>query len=406
MSLHFCPRISTAAIAMAAVIASTSFVAAQNTPGVTATEIKIGNFAPYSGPVSALSVPAKAEAAYFKMINDQGGINGRKINFISYDDAYSPPKTVEQTRKLVESDEVLLIFSPLGTATNIAVQKYLNTKKVPHIFIASAAARWGDPKHFPWSMGWSPTYRAEGEVYARYILENQPNGKIGILYQNDDMGKDYLAGIHKGLGDKAKQMIVMEAPYDTSTPTVDSEIVRIKAANPDIFINVTTPKFAAQAIRKIGELGWHPTQFLVNVSAIVGSVLKPAGLDNSKGIISAGYLKDPTDPEWNDYPDMKAWRTFVDKYYPDADRSDLLVVYGYAAGQALVQVLKQCGNDLSRENVMKQAANLDMVVGGMMPGIRVKTSPTDFYPTEQFQLKQFDGTTWKLLGKVLEASHD
>ena len=372
-------------------------------PGASDTEIKVGNIMPYSGPLSAYALIGRTEAAFFNMINDQGGINGRKINFISYDDAFSPPKTVEQARKLVESDEVLLIFQNLGTPTSNAIQKYLNGKKVPQLFVATGATKFGDYKNFPWTMGWQPTYQTEGRIYARYILDNLPQGKIGILYQNDDSGRDYLKGLKDGLGEEAtKRMIVSELPYDTTDPTIDSQIVAIKAAGADIFFDEAAPKFAAMAIRKVAELGWKPTVFLASVSNSVGSVLKPAGLDNSKGVLSSNYIKDPTDPAWNDDPAIKEWSAFMDKYLPDGDKSSSFGTYGYAVAQTLVQILKQCGDELTRENVMKQAANLkDLDIGLLLPGIKINTSPTDYYPIEQMQMSRFTGEHGELFGKPI-----
>jgi branched-chain amino acid transport system substrate-binding protein len=369
--------------------------------GATDTEIKIGNIMPYSGPASAYGIIGKTEQAYFNKVNAEGGINGRKINFISYDDAYSPPKAVEQARKLVESDGVLLIFQSLGTPSNTAIQKYMNAKKVPQLFIATGATKWGDPKDFHWTIGWQPSYQSESRIYAKYIMENYPNGKIGILYQNDDYGKDYVKGLKDGLGAKAS-MIVAEVPYETSDPTVDSQIVKIKASGADIFFNVATPKFAAQAIKKIGELGWKPVHILNNVSNSVGGVLTPAGIENSKGILSTIYYKVPTDPTWKDDPAYKTWQAFMDKYYPDGDRTDNNTVYGYLLGQTLVQVLKQCGDDLTRENVMKEAANLkDLKLDMLLPGISINTSPTDYYPLKQMQMEKFDGERWQLFGPVI-----
>jgi branched-chain amino acid transport system substrate-binding protein len=350
-------------------------------PGASDTEIKVGNIMPYSGPWSAYGLIGRTEAAYFKMINDQGGVNGRKINFISYDDAFSPPKTVEQARRLVESDEVLLIFQNLGTPTSNAIQKYLNGKKVPQLFVAAGATKFGDYKNFPWTMGWQPTYQTEGRIYAKYILDNLPQGKIGILYQNDDSGRDYLRGLKDGLGEEAtKRMIVSELPYDATDPTIDSQIVAIKAAGADIFFDEASPKFAAMAIRKVAELGWKPTVFLASVSNSVGSVLKPAGLNNSKGVLSSSYIKDPTDPAWKADPAIKEWSAFMDKYFPDGDKSSSFSTYGYAVAQTLVQMLKQCGDELTRDNVMKQAANLkDVDIGLLLPGIKINTSPADYH---------------------------
>ena len=370
-------------------------------PGATDTEIKIGNIMPYSGPASAYATVGKTEAAYFNKLNAEGGIKGRKINFISYDDAYSPQKTVEQARKLVESDEVLLIFNPLGTPGNSAIQKYMNTKRVPQLFVSTGAARWNDPKNFPWTMGWQPNYQTEARIYAAYILKNYPGKTIGILYQNDDFGKDYLAGLRDGLGAQASKLISIETSYETSTPTVDSQIVQIKGSNPDIFIDITTPKFAAQAIKKIAELKWKPVHFLTNVSVSIGGVMKPAGFENDQGILSTVYLKEPKDPEWMDDPAIIEWRTFMSKWYPEGDQDDVSTVFAYGVAKGLEKVLRQCGDDLTRENIMKQAANLDFVIGIYLPGTRIKTSPTDFAPLEQLQMMRFKGETWERFGPVL-----
>jgi branched-chain amino acid transport system substrate-binding protein len=391
-----------ASLALLAATSSPSFAQKKYDTGASDTEIKIGNIMPYSGPASAYGVIGKTEAAYFNKINAEGGINGRKINFISYDDSYSPPKTVEQARKLVESDEVLLIFNPLGTPPNTAIQKYLNQKKVPQLLVATGATKWNDPKNFPWTMGWQPNYQSESQIYAKYILKEKPNAKIAILYQNDDYGKDYVKGLKDGLGAKAASMIVLEESYEVSQPTIDSSIVKMKATDADVFFNVTTPKFAAQAIKKMAEVGWKPMHILNNVSASVGTVMKPAGFDNSQGIISSNYMKDPTDAQWKDDPGLKAWNAFLDKYYPEANRADGAVVYGYNVAQALVQILKQCGDNLTRENVMKQAANLkDFVPGGVLPGVKANTSPTDFAPLSQLQLMRFKGETWERFGEIL-----
>ena len=371
-------------------------------PGASDTEIKIGNIMPYSGPASAYGVIGKTEEAYFKKVNAEGGINGRKINFISYDDAYSPPKTVEQARKLVESDEVLLVFNPLGTPSNTAIQKYLNTKKVPQRFVATGATKWNDPKNFPWTMGWQPNYQSETQIYAKYILKEKPNAKVAVLYQNDDYGKDYLKGFKDGLGAKAAAMIVIEESYEVSEPTIDSHIVKMKATGADVFINITTPKFAAQAIKKNAEIGWKPLHFLNNVSASIGSVIKPAGFENAQDIISSQYLKDPTDAQWKDDAGMKAWNEFLDKYYPEANRADASVMFGYTVAQGLVHVLKASGDNLTRENVMKQAASIkDLELGGLLPGIKVNTSATDFAPISSVQLIRFKGDTWERFGEIL-----
>jgi len=371
--------------------------------GVTDTEIKIGNTIAYSGPASAYGIIGKTLTAYFKMINDNGGVNGRKINFISYDDAYSPPKTVEQTRKLIESDEVFIDFAPLGTASNSAIQKYMNQKKVPQLFVATGASKWGDPQNFPWTIGWQANYRSEARIYATYIKKTYPGKTIGILYQNDDFGKDYISGIKDVLGADYAKLVVSEVPFEVSVPTVDSQVVAIKSANPDIFVNIGTPKFAAQAIKKVSELDWHPVHFMTNVSASVGGTLKPAGIDNSKGILSAGYIKDVTDPQWDKDPTMIEYRAFMEKYMPEADKTDGAPFAGYGGAIGLIQVLKQCGDNLTRENVMKQAANLDFVDGVYLPGVRIKTSPTDFYPIEQLQMMKFNGEKWEFFGELMDS---
>ena len=386
---------------LATALASLAHAETKYDPGATDTEIKVGNIMPYSGPASAYATIGKTEAAYFNKLNSEGGINGRKINFISYDDAYSPPKTVEQARKLVESDEVLLIFNPLGTPGNTAIQKYMNAKKVPQLFISTGAAKWNDPKNFPWTMGWQPNYQAEARIYAAYILKNHPGKTIGVLYQNDDFGKDYLIGLHDGLGDQASKLIVIESSYETSAPTVDSQVVQIRSANPDIFVNVTTPKFAAQAIKKIAEIGWKPIHLLTNVSVSIGSVMKPAGYEASQGILSTNYLKDPKDPQWKNDPAMNEWRAFMNKWYPEGDQEDASTVFGYGVAKGLEQVLRQCGDDLTRENVMRQAANLNFEIGIYLPGTKIKTSPTDFAPLEQLQMQRFEGETWHLFGPLM-----
>ena len=394
-----------AALALLAATSSGAMAQKKYDIGASDTEIKIGNITPYSGPASAYGVIGKTEEAYFRKINAEGGINGRKVNFITYDDGYSPPKAVEQVRKLVESDEVLLVFQPLGTPSNTAIQKYMNSKKVPQLFVATGATKWGDPKGNPWTMGWQPTYQAEGQIYAKYIMKNHPNAKIGILFQNDDYGKDYVKGIKDGLGDKAKTMIVSELPYEPADPTVDSQIVSLKGSGADVFFNVTTPKFAAQAIKKAAEIGWKPVHLLNNVSNSVGSVLKPAGLEASKDVLSTGYLKDPTDPTWNDDAGKKEWLAFMEKYFPDGDKTSSFTVYGYTVAQTLHQTLKQAGDDLTRANVMKQAASLKgLKLPMLLPGIEINTSPTDFYPIEQMQMQKFTGERWELFGPVISGS--
>jgi branched-chain amino acid transport system substrate-binding protein len=373
-------------------------------PGVTDTEIKIGNINPYSGPASAYGTTGRTEAAYFRKINAEGGINGRKINFISYDDAYSPPKAVEQARRLVESDEVLLIFSSAGTPSNTAIQKYMNAKKVPQLFVQSGATKWNDPQNFPWSMGWQPNYQSEARIYARYILKEKPNARIAVLYQNDDYGKDYLKGLKDGLGDKNISMIVAEDAYEVAEPTIDSHVVKMKSLNADVFVDITTAKFAAQAIRKAAEIGWKPLHFLNNVSTSIGAVIKPAGFENAQDIISVAYLMDALDPQWKNDPGMKAFDEFLAKDFPAGNRADSLVMTGFNMAQTLVQVLKQCGDNLTRENVMKQAANLkDFRTTNLLPDITINTSPIDFAPIKQVQLRRFNGERWELFGPTLSS---
>ena len=371
--------------------------------GATDTEIKIGNIMPYSGPASAFGVIGMTEAAYFRKINAQGGINGRKINFISYDDGYSPPKTVEQARRLVESDEVLLIFGPVGTAENAAIQKYMNTRKVPQLFVTTGATKWNDPQNFPWTMGWLPNSQSEARIYAKYILKEKPSARIAVLYQNDDYGKDYLKGLKDGLGDKAATMIVAEDAYNVAEPTIDSHIVKMKSLNADVFVDITSPKFAAQAIRKAAEIGWKPLHVLNNSSSSIGAVIKPAGFETSQGIISSAFAKDPNDPQWKDDPGMKAWNEFLDQYYPSANRADTLVMLGYLVAQTLEHVLRACGDNLTRENVMKQAASIrNLELDGLLPGIKINTSATDFAPISQLQMKTFKGEAWELFGDIVD----
>jgi len=384
-----------AVAALGLALAAPSIAQKKYDPGATDTEIKIGQTMPYSGPASAYGTIGKLEAAYFKRINEQGGINGRKINFISYDDGYSPPKTVEMIRKLVEQDEVLFTINTLGTPSNTAIHKYMNSKKVPHLFLATGATKWNDPKNYPWTMGFNPSYQAEAKLYAVDILKNHPNAKIAILYQNDDYGKDYLKGFVDGLGDKAKSMIVAQATYEVTDPTVDSQIVTLKGSGADIFFNITTPKFAAQAIRKVADLGWKPLHYLNQVSASVGSVLTPAGLDKSQGLISMRYIKDPTDPRWASDATMKEYFEFMKKYYPDGDVNDASNTYAYAVSQLTVQLLKQCGDNLTRENVMKQAENIkNFQIPMAEPGVVANTSPTDHEPFQTMQLVTFKGKSW------------
>jgi branched-chain amino acid transport system substrate-binding protein len=391
-----------AALALLAATGSAAHAQKKYDIGATDTEIKIGNIMPYSGPASAYGVIGKTEQAYFNKINAEGGINGRKINFVSYDDGYSPPKTVEQARKLVESDEVLFIFNSLGTPPNSAIQKYMNSKQVPQLFVATGATKWNDPREFPWTMGWQPNYQSESRIYAKYILKNMPNAKIAILYQNDDYGKDYVKGLKDGLGAKAASMIVAEESYETTQPTIDSNIVKLKSTNADVFFNVTTPKFAAQAIKKIAEIEWKPVHFLNNVSASIGSVMKPAGFEASQNIISSAYLKDTSDPQWKDDAGLKAFDEFLAKYFPEGNRIDANLMYGYTVAQGLVHVLKACGDDLTRANIMKQAASINgLELGGLLPGIKVQTSATDFAPISPLQLMKFKGESWERFGEII-----
>ena len=387
---------------ISAISASTATAEKKYDPGATDSEIKIGQTMPYSGPASAYGTIGRAEAAYFKMINEQGGINGRKINFISLDDGYSPPKTVEQTRRLVGEEQVLLIFQSLGTAMNSAIQKYMNAKKVPQLFVATGATKWGDPEHFPWTMGWQPNYQTETHIYAKYLLQNKRDAKIAVLFQNDDYGKDYLKGLHDGLGQQTEKLIVREASYEATDPTVDSQIVTLQGSGADVLFIFATPKFAAQAIRKTYDIGWKPMTFVNNVSTSVATVLQPAGLEKSTGLITALYFKDPTDPQWANDPSLKLWHDWMKKYYPEGDIKDGSNIYAYAAAQTMAHVLKQCGDDLSHENIMRQAARLkDLEIPVLLPGIRINTGPADFYPIEQVQLARFDGKRWVLFGEVI-----
>jgi branched-chain amino acid transport system substrate-binding protein len=404
--MHCVPRV--AAFASAAIIflvgLSVATLAAEkrNAPGVTNGEITIGQTMPYSGAASAWGADGLAELAYFKMLNEQGGVNGRKIRLISLDDGYSPAKTVEQTRKLVEQEQVAFIFSPLGTPTNTAIQKYLNERKVPQLFVATGASKWADPKHFPWTMGWQPSYATEARIYGRYILEHKPDAKIAVLFQNDDYGKDYLSGLKDGLGDKYAKMVVAEASYEVTDPTVDSQIVTLQATGADVFVDIAGPKFAAQAIRKAYDIGWQPLHFLNTVGSAVGAVLQPAGLEKSVGIVTARYYKDPSDPQWKDDPAFQEWLAWMKKYNPDANVNDYYNVLGYNLAMTLVHVLKQCGDDLSRENIMRHAADIhDLALPMLLPGVAINTSPTDFRPLKQMRLVRFDGQTWQSFSELI-----
>jgi branched-chain amino acid transport system substrate-binding protein len=394
------------AVLMACAVLVTAPASAQKKydTGASDTEIKIGNVEAYSGPASAYDVIGKTEDAYFKMINDGGGVNGRKINFISYDDGYSPPKTVEQVRKLIESDEVFLIFNALGTPTQNAVQKYHNSKKVPQLFLATGASKWNDPKDFPWTMGFQPSYRVEARIFAKYILKAKPNAKVAVFYANDDFGKDYVAGLKEIFGDKASSILIAEESYETTEPSIDSHIVKLKGTGADVFVNISTPKFAAQAIKKMAELEWKPMHVMTDVSISIGAVMRPAGLENSEGILSATYVKDASDSRWANDPGMKKFMAFIDKYVPGANVSDTNLVYAYAAAQTMVQVLQQCGDNLTRENVMKQAASLrDFTPDTLLPGVSINTSPTDYAPIEQLQMMQFKAGKWEMFGDIISA---
>ncbi|QOZ22987.1 ABC transporter substrate-binding protein [Bradyrhizobium sp. CCBAU 51753] len=396
-------RVATALLGLTVAAATGSAALAQKKydTGASDTEIKIGNIVPYSGPASAYGVVGKAMAAVFKKTNDEGGINGRKINFISYDDAYSPPKAVEQVRKLVESDEVLLLFGTLGTASNTAIQKYLNAKKVPQLFVATGATKWNDPKTFPWTMGWLPSYQSESRIYAKYLIKEKPAAKVAVLYQNDDMGKDYLKGLEDGFASDPNRIVAKES-YEVAEPTIDSHVVRLKSSNPDVIVFFTTPKFGAQAIKKLGEMSWKPVTIVSNVSASTATVMRPAGMDNSQGVISAAYAKDASDPQWKDDAGMKAFDELIAKYMPDTNRVDSSAMTGYNMATTMVEVLRRCGDDLTRANVMKQAASLKQFAqGGLLPGVTLSTGPDDFQPIEQLQLMQFKGERWQLFGDVI-----
>jgi branched-chain amino acid transport system substrate-binding protein len=396
-------------IALAVVLALGLALAAPpalaQTPGVTATEVKLGNTNPYSGNASAYGTIGRAIGAYMKKVNEEGGINGRKINYITYDDGYSPPKTVEMVRKLVEQDEVAALFQTLGTPTNSAIHKYMNQKKVPQVFVATGATKWNDPKNFPWTMGWQPNYQTEGKIYAQYVLKNVKDPKIGILYQNDDYGKDYRTGFLDGLGDAAKKMVVLEQTYEVTDPTIDSQIVNLKNSGANVFFNITIPKYAVQAIKKAHDIGWKPLHLLNNVSSSLATVIKPAGLEASKGLITALYMKEITDPQWYNDQGYKDWVTWMKKYYPEGALDDQSNAYAYSVAQTMVQTLKQAGNDLSRENLMKQAASLkDLSLPLLLPGVKINTSATDFAPIEQEQLARFDGERWVLFGELFDSA--
>jgi branched-chain amino acid transport system substrate-binding protein len=401
MSIRIAYRATSAALLAAMIFAGPSLAQKKYDPGASDTEIKLGQTMSYSGPLSVFGTIGRAEAAYFAKVNAAGGINGRKINLISLDDGYAPPRTVEQTRKLVEQDEVLALFSPLGTPTNVAIQRYVNARKIPHLFLSTGASRWGDPQHFHWTMGWQPNYLQEGNIYAKYILKNYPQAKIAVLYQNDDFGKDFLKGFQEGLGEHTK-MIVATATYEPTDPTVDSQITTLKASGADTFFDIAAPKAAAQAIRKVHDIGWRPLHLLQSVAASIASTLKPAGVDRAVGVISSTYYKDPNDPQWANDPAVLAYLAWMKAYYPAGDANDVYNVWGYSQAQTMEQVLKQCGDELTRENVIKQAANLkELQLPMLLPGIKINTSPTDYFPIKQVQLMKFDGKQWVRFGEIM-----
>ena len=387
-------------VAAAAVASAPTWAQKKYDAGATDKEIKIGGISPYSGPASSYGTIGKAIGAYFAKVNAEGGINGRKLTWVSYDDGYNPAKTVEMARKLVEQDEVLFIFNVLGTPPNSSIHKYMNQKKVPQLFNATGATKWGDPKNFPYTMGWQPSYQSEARIFAQHILDTKPNAKIGILYQNDDYGKDYLKGFEDGLGDKAKTMIITKLSYEATDPTIDSQMVSLKASGADTFFNITIPKFAAQAIKKAAEIGWKPTHYLNGVSSSVASVIIPAGAANAVDVMAAFYLKDPTDTQWQSSKEYKDWLEWMQKYYPQGDLKDSNNVYGYTAAMGLVEVLKRAGDNLTRDNLMKVASNLEFSLPMLLPGVNVKTGPDDFFPIERQQLQKWDGKGWVLFGKV------
>ena len=388
----------------AATLLPTSRARAEEMPGITDKEIRIGNTNPHSGPASAYGMIANTETAFFKMINDRGGIGGRMITYISLDDGYSPPRTVEQTRRLVEQEGVAFMFQGLGTPPQTAVRQYLNAKKVPQLFVATGADKFGDPEHFPWTMGYNPSYRTESAIYGKYLLKEKPDAKIAVLYQNDDFGKDYLAGLRQGLGDAYEKMVIKEVSYETTDPTIDSQVITLQGSGADVLVTAATPKWAAQTIRKVADVGWKPLHFMTNVSISVGSVITPAGAEKAAGMISAAYGKDQTDPQWAHDPGMAEWRGFMKQYMPDADLTDQNIPYAYAAAGTLMQVLKQCGDNLSRANIMKQAASLtDLELPTLLPGIRINTSATNFHPIRSLQLQRWTGKAWELFGAVISA---
>jgi ABC-type branched-subunit amino acid transport system substrate-binding protein len=392
--------------ASAAALAAPRIARAQSsTPGVTATEIKIGNIMPYSGPASAYGVIGKLEQAYFRALNEAGGINGRKITFITYDDGYSPPKTVEQARKLVEQDRVAFLFNTLGTPTNSAIVRYMNQRKVPHLFLSTGADKWGNYQETPWTIGWQPSYRTEAQIYMKHLLEQKPDAKLALLYQNDDFGKDYILGAKDVLGDRFERMVRVVS-HEVTDPTVDSQVVSLQASGADALLTATTPKFAAQAVRKVHDIGWKPAlHYLTNVSISVAAVMQPAGPEKGVGIITSAYLKDPTDSVWKDDPGMTEWRGFMQRHMPEADQTDGNYSFAYGVSKTMEHVLRQCGNDLSRENIMKQATNIQSLeIPTLLPGVRVSTGPTNYHPIRQMQLQRWTGSTWERFGSVLEGA--
>jgi branched-chain amino acid transport system substrate-binding protein len=395
--------LATAGAALATAPLARAF--ADTVVGVTATEIKIGHTIPYSGPASAYGVIGQGHTAFFKRVNDKGGIAGRKINFMSLDDGYAPPKTVEQVRRLVEQDQVAFLFNTLGTPNNTAIQKYVNQKKVPHLFLSTGADKWGNPKDFPWTIGWQPSYRTEAQIYAKYIMKNRPNAKVAVLYQNDDFGKDYITGFKDGFGAQYSKFVVKEFSFEVTDATIDSQAVSMQATGADVILTAATPKFAAQMIRKVSDMDWKPLHFLTNVSSSVGAVITPAGPERAVGIITSAYGKDPTDPTWANDAGMNEWRAFMKEYIPTGDLTDGGYVFSYGVCTTLMQMLKQCGNDFSRENIMKQAASLkNLYIPTLLPGITVNTSPENFHPIRHMQLQKWTGKTWELFGEIIEGT--
>ena len=387
-----------------AMLAAPGVVRAQDLPGVTATELRIGNTMPYSGPASAYGVIGRSHQAYFRMVNDNGGIAGRRVNFITYDDGYSPPKTVEQVRRLVEQDRVAFLFNTLGTPTNSAIVRYVNQRRVPHLFLSTGADKWGHYQDTPWTIGWQPSYRTEAQIYTKHMLEQKPNAKLALLYQNDDFGKDYITGVRDILGARFESM-VRAVSHEVTDPTVDSQLVSLQAWGADVLLTATTPKFAAQTVRKVFDLGWRPLHYLTNVSISVGTVMEPAGPEKGVGIITSAYLKDPTDPGWANDAGMNEWRGFMAKYIPDGDLKDGSYPFAYGVATTLMQVLRQCEGNFSRENLMRQVAAIrPLEVPTLLPGVTVSTAADNFHPIRQMQLQRWTGQTWERFGGVIEGA--